>query len=74
MALGLSVPELPHLVVAEERCKRHCGVMCPTSCLSCVVQEKMKRMSPADREKYQAKKDKLERERRARKMGKTVFR
>ena len=48
--------------------------MCPASCLSCVVQEKMKRMSPADREKYQAKKDKLERERRARKMGKTVFR
>ncbi len=38
-----------------------------------VVQEKMKRMGPAEREKYQAKKDKLERERRARKMGKTMF-
>ncbi|CAL5221103.1 g3236 [Coccomyxa viridis] len=35
--------------------------------------EKMKRMGPAEREKYQAKKDKLERERRARKMGKTMF-
>ena len=38
-----------------------------------VVQEKMKRMSPVEREKYQAKKDKLERERRARRMGKTMF-
>ena len=38
-----------------------------------VVQEKMKRMGPAEREKYQAKKDKLERERRARRMGKTMF-
>lgn len=38
-----------------------------------VLQERMKRMGPAEREKYQAKKDKLERERRARRMGKTMF-
>ena len=31
-------------------------------------------MTPAEREKYQAKKEKLERERRARKAGKTMFR
>ena len=50
------------------------GVMSRGSCRPCMVQERMKRMSPAEREKYQAKKEKLERERRARKMGKTVFR
>lgn len=33
-------------------------------------QEKLKRMSPADREKYKARKEKLDRERRARRMGK----
>ena len=37
------------------------------------MQEKMKRMSPAEREKYSARKEKVERERRARKMGKTMF-
>ena len=30
-------------------------------------------MSPAERETYLAKKEKLERERRARRMGKTMF-
>ena len=54
--------------------RNYCGVMSRASCLPCMVQERMKRMSPAEREKYQAKKEKLERERRARKMGKTVFR
>ena len=38
-----------------------------------LAQEKLKRMSPAEREKYMAKKEKVERERRARKMGKTMF-
>ncbi len=38
-----------------------------------LAQEKLKRMGPAEREKYLAKKDKLDRERRARKMGKTMF-
>ncbi len=34
------------------------------------MQEKLKRMSPAEREKYKARKEKLDRERRARRMGK----
>lgn len=36
------------------------------------VQEKLKRMSPAEREKYKARAEKLERERRARRMSKVV--
>lgn len=34
------------------------------------AQDKMKRMSPAEREKYQARKAKVEQARRARKIGK----
>jgi hypothetical protein len=36
----------------------------------CLRQDKMKRMSPAEREKYQARKAKVEQARRARKIGK----
>ena len=38
-----------------------------------MLQERLKRMGPAEREKYLAKKEKLERERRARRAGKTMF-